>query len=378
VVALVSAAAGRAAAQAGPDTARATGTGPTLADVVYFPVLFGFRVPSYDRSDGVSIAWGPEVALPEDRLVVDALLTYRSNLGHVDPSIRARLAIARRLWVRATVERATLSNDSWTGSDLLNSAATLVTGSDGRNYFRADRSEAALEWHGDRPDGGEDAYLGVRDEFGRSVGPDTAPAHVVWSLFDRSSRDGVRRPNPPVARGRIGSLIAGARGKWAPAERLRAGASLDLEVPWTTPRGSHFAQLTANGTLTVRVFRDQQLTLGAHALVTAGDTAPPQRFSYIGGFNTLPTVRLLALGGDQLVSLQSEYVIPIDALAVPVIGRPAIVLRHVVGGAGVHRVPPLTQNIGGGVQAFGLELVFLVDPATRRHALVLSGAVPRL
>ncbi len=59
-----------------------------LGDVLYLPGLFGLRMPSYDRSDGVSVRFGPRLALPDDRVLIDALVTYRSNLGRFDPSLK--------------------------------------------------------------------------------------------------------------------------------------------------------------------------------------------------------------------------------------------------------------------------------------------------
>ena len=112
-----------------------------LGDVLYLPGLFGLRMPSYDRSDGVSIRFGPRLALPDDRVIVDALVTYRSNLGRFDPSLQGSVELSRHLTAHALLERETLSNDDWNAPDFTNSIGTLVGGSDGRNYFRADRGD---------------------------------------------------------------------------------------------------------------------------------------------------------------------------------------------------------------------------------------------
>lgn len=353
--------------------------GISIADVVYFPGLFGLRLPSYDRSDGVSVPFGPRLALPDDRVVLDALATYRSNLGLVDPSFRGTVVVSHHLSVRALAERATLTNDDWSASDFTNSVGALIGGADGRNYFRADRAEATLEWHGERPDetAGATAYVGTRDEFSHSIGPDSGSSHSVWSLFDPADRGGILRPNPSVATGHIASGIAGLSGHWASPAGVVAAAKLGVEVPWTSPDGAPFAQITGDASLAFRAFFDHEFTLFAHALATDGATAPPQRFSYVGGTYTLPTLALLPEGGDQLVWVESMYLIPFHALALPYIGAPSIGIRYAIGGAGVHSLPDLTQNVGLRLQLFILRVDGLIDPMTHRAFIALSGTVPR-
>jgi hypothetical protein len=352
--------------------------GLTLADVIYFPGIVGFRAPSYDRSDGLSLRFGPRVALPDDRVVVDAVATYRSNLGRVDPSVSGVVVVSRHVSVHATAERATLTNDDWTSSDFTNSMGTFVGGSDSRNYFRADRGEATIGWHADRLDEtlGATAFAGVRDEFSQSIGPDSGSSHAVWSVFDRGSVGGILRPNPAVRRGHIASGIAGVTGHWISPAGVIAAAKIGLEVPWTAPGGAPFAQITGDGSLAFRTFFDHEFTLFAHALATDGATAPPQRFSYVGGTYTIPTQTLLRQGGDQLLYLESMYLVPFHALALPYIGSPTVALRYVIGGAGVHGLPDLTQNVGIRIQLFILRVDGVIDPLTHRTAIALSGAVP--
>ena len=48
-----------------------------------------------------------------------------------------------------------------------------------------------------------------------------------------------------------------------------------------------------------------------NAILTRGDTAPAQRFGYLGGAGTLSTVEpLLSIGGDEMLFLESRYVHP--------------------------------------------------------------------
>jgi hypothetical protein len=365
-----------AADSAAADTVPSPGLTP--GDVLFLPGLWGLRLPSYDRSDGVSLRWGPQLAIPNDRIVVDALLTYRSHLGHVDPSVQGVFSATPRVAVRATVERATLGTNQWSVPDLINSTATLVDGVDGQNYFRADRAEATLEWH---DPGTNEALrgvvsLGLRDEYAHSVGPDSTFARAVWSLFDQSARNGIRRPNPAVARGRIISALGGASGFWVSPGGVSSRATLGLEVPITSPGGAHFAQVTGDWSATIPGFADHRLTVFAHGLATLGDTAPPQRFSYVGGTYTLPTKDLLTEGGDELLYVETAYAVPLRFVSFPVVGPPTIGLLYAVGGAGIHRLPNLTQNIGFRVELLALRVDLVIDPVTRRRAISWGGVLP--
>jgi hypothetical protein len=68
--------------------------------------------------------------------------------------------------------------------------------------------------------------------------------------------------------------------------------------------------------------------------------------------------------------------VPFHALALPYIGSPTVALRYVIGGAGVHGLPDLTQNVGIRIQLFILRVDGVIDPLTHRTAIALSGAVP--
>src|ERR1019366_782837 len=60
---------------------------------VDFPLGVGLRTPGYDRVDGLVVPYGPTVSIGDDRVTLDPRITYRSQLGKVDPS----LAIAWQL-----------------------------------------------------------------------------------------------------------------------------------------------------------------------------------------------------------------------------------------------------------------------------------------
>ena len=89
------------------------------------------------------------------------------------------------------------------------------------------------------------------------------------------------------------------------------GLSAQVEQPWQTPRDATFTQGTLDGDVSFPAFLNHTFELHAHAVVTGGDRAPPQRFAYLGGGGTLPTLELLEMGGDQLFFVDSRYIVPL-------------------------------------------------------------------
>ena len=56
---------------------------------------------------------------------------------------------------------------------------------------------------------------------------------------------------------------------------------------------------------------------------------------------------------------------PVHGIHVPFAGTPSVMLRHIVGGAGVDRLPALTQNLGIRVTVALLRLDYTFDPSGR-------------
>jgi hypothetical protein len=126
----------------------------------------------------------------------------------------------------------------------------------------------------------------------------------------------------------------------------------------------------------IPTFGAQTLTVKGHTVMTAGPgIAPQQRFVYLGGTGTLATVNLLALGGDHLLFLEGDYMIPIERIQLPIVGSPFIALRYAAGNAGVDKVPTLIQNIGIGAGVSMLRVDFSIDPAHDRSVFSRRSAV---
>jgi hypothetical protein len=274
-------------------------------------------------------------------------------------------------------QRATLTNDAWSVPDAFNSVGTGLNGDDGRNYYRADRLQSTLNAHLGQGEGTArfDGYAGSRFEYDHSVGPEPGARHQVWALFNRGDTTGILRPNPPVDRGHIASAIAGGKVTWEGTRGANADGALDVEVPWTAPHDAHFVQITFDGHLEVPTISDHRLTLDAHAVATAGDTAPRQRFAYVGGGNTIPTRMILDEGGDELAYASTMYVVPLPGPEIPFLGTPSVAARYVIGGAGIHHLPRPTQNIGPRVMLFIFRAEYLFDPVTHQHTFSFGATV---
>jgi hypothetical protein len=343
---------------------------------VELPVLDGLRIPSYDRVDGASVPWGP-VLRPSARVDIEPTVTYRSQIGAWDPAVHV-LARAGEVWRLTTdARRATLTNDAWIHSDLINSFNTLVVGSDTRNYYRADRVEVAAG-RVDRTVTMElESFIGVLSERAWSVGsPDTLGSRP-WSFRGKGDADNLRRANPPVQRGRISGAFIGATARWQVGD-VRANAVARVEVPWQVPGDARFVQITSDATIQFPTFGVQRFRGDVHLVATPGDTAPPQRFAYLGGSGTLPVIPdPLSLGGDQLLHIDSRFEIPFPRLVVPFAGSPILTVRHRAGSAGIQRLPRFVQNVGAMVTLGFLRVEYAVDPASRKQHLGASLAFAR-
>lgn len=333
--------------------------------------LYGFRPPQYDRVNGLSVAAGVRVNLSADRLALEPALTYRSDLGELDPALVATYTTGTYGSVAIGAERGTFTNDGWSRPDLLNSLATLAVGSDARNFWRATRVEARASRDVLLPDGPLTLSATGRWEDARSVGPEVGTRSGPWAFRGTNDSTRMLRPNPPVLRGRLVSALVGGALPYLYGD-ISGDASLVLETPLSSPDDSRWLQATLDASARVPTFGAQQLTLDAHAVATLGDAAPPQRWSYLGGGATIPTLDRLRQGGDMLLYLDAAYLVPLPGPQLALVGGPVVALRYAVGSAGVGSLPAMVQNVGAGL-GFGMfRLDFMVDPATGDTAFGLA------
>ena len=341
-----------------------------------WPGLYGLRLPSYSRVDGLALTVGPRVTLADERVELEPRVSYRSHLGTVDPGLVTRLSIGRRSTLEVVAERGTYTNDAWSRLDAVNGAATFVFGDDERNYYRATRvvAEAHRRWEGETAT--LEPWVGALTEDASSVGPTVGTWSAPWSLRGRRDTAYMLRPNPPVADGRITSALAGVRATWDDGEMAARGTAR-LEVPASAPGDARFGQLTLDASTRFPTVRSHELELAAHAVLTVGDPAPGQRFAYLGGGSTLPTLPELSLGGDQLLFLEGTYLVPLPRPELPLVGPPTVGLRYAAGSAGVEHLPAFVQNVGVRLILGPLRLDVLVDPASGERAIGFGYALFR-
>jgi hypothetical protein len=346
-----------------------------------WPGIYGVMIPSYDRTNGLSMPLGIDLNAPPMKFQLTPRATYRSQLGRIDPWIGATANPTSNIGVSVGFGRSTFSNDSWIRSDVVNSLHVISFGNDTRNYFRGTRGEARVTWFADSSVSILSAYVGARGEHDLSVRPDTGATGGPWAFRGRKDVEDMLRPNPQIDNGKIGSVMVGGAGDWL-IETVHARAALDLElgratfdsVPGKTLAADrNFGQLTFDGTVEFPTFGMQTLRFDGHAVLTTRGTTPRQRFAYLGGSGTLPPLDLLSLGGDQLIYIDGRYSIPIESVRVPVLNSPLMItLRDAIGGADIGRAPAMHQAIGVRVSASVAYVEFMTDPATRKHKFGLG------
>ena len=346
-------------------------------DVITLPLGVGLRIPAYDRVNGLSLPWGPKFRTPNGRIELDPTVTYRSNLGKLDPALSAVVAFGRFDSLKVYAGRGTFTNDGWIRSDLINSLAALGVGSDARNYFRADRATAEIA----HSFGGEGfviaPFAGGLHERDWSTGLHSEDGDAPWSVFGRTDDLKMRRFNPVIASGHVTSALIGVRGNYD-RDQMKGSFSVRLERSLDEPDAfdeEHFTQTTFDARAGFPTFGLQSFEFRGHALATHGGSPPPQRFAYLGGAGTLSTVDLLALGGDRLVFVEGEYNIPLVRPLLPLVGAPVITLSYAAGSAGIGTLPDFIQNVGVGIGVKLVKVKYHLDPSYKKTEFSDKSAV---
>lgn len=330
-----------------------------------FPGVYGLRMPTYDRVDGVSIPFGPSLTFAAGRGGVNGLVTYRSDLGALDPLLDAKIQFSRRLRVTARVGRETVSNDAWIWSDFVNSLSVLAFGVDTRNWFRADRAQMTMHQKWEWTALQIEPYIGGRTEHDWSVGPAPGETRAPWSIFGRTDSLGVRRPNPPILDGNVTSVLAGGTVQWQ-SQGVTLTGETGAEIALSAPADRRFVQITSDASASFSTFGEQEYALDVHWVTTPTAAPPAQRFVYLGGAGTLPFEKLLGQRGDHLLLIDQRYSYPLLNVMLGIFGPPTLILRHRLASAGLGRLPAFEQVIGAGVLLTILRAEVQMDPATRR------------
>lgn len=354
-------------------------------DWISLPLGIGLRVPSYDRVNGLSLPWGPEISLANEHIRIDPTVTYRSHIGKLDPFVTANVRTTKGFLLDVAGGRGAFTNDDWIRSDLINTLATLAVGSDSRNYFRADRGWAIASVEIGRPSLTITPGIGARFENDWSVG--SRNNHAPWSLFGKDDTLKMERANPSIWQGHLSSALGRVLAEYE-SDGVKGSFSGLIERSFHVPprpsvtgisvASPDFTQLTLNAIIGFPTFRTQRFDFRGHTVLTSGDVAPPQRFAFLGGAGTLATVDLLALGGAKLFYAEGEYSIPIESITIPIVGNPIVSLRYAAGSAGVHELPDFIQNLGVGLGVKFIKFEYHIDPNhkeanfTHKHAFAVS------
>lgn len=272
------------------------------------------------------------------------------------------------VWAVAEVARATMTNEAWIRGDLANSLAAVTLGSDARDYHESDYAALRVERRPSQPLIQGESFLAPRLEL-RLSRDRSLKAGDPWKLVGDEWRE-----NPPISDGTIGSLTAGAGFAW---RGITSSFTGDAAVEWAPAAVSdfEFVQIVSDGLWSMRALWTHRIDLRVRAAIPLGaEAAPRQRWSFVGGAGTLPTLDYGARRGDHLVFVRGDYSIPLAMVRLPVVGEPLLRFSQVTGSAwttGDER-PRWDQNLGLGLAFSLVEAVAWVNPADESLAPVFA------
>ena len=212
---------------------------------------------------------------------------------------------------------------------------------------------------------------GVLVERAWSAAVDSGASRPFTAIGRDDARQGARRPNPAVTGGRITSAVAGARYERAQGG-VRGRAVAQVEQALAVSRAGRFTRTVLDVSLVRGSGDARQLAFFAHGAFVAGGDVPTQRYAYLGGGPTLPTLYLLEQGGDRLLWGEARYTVPVPRVRVRVAGPPSVTLRAMAGAAGVGTLPAFTPNLGLRLSVSGVRADFVFDPTGRTRGPQIS------
>ena len=351
--------------------------------------MLGFHVPEYNRVDGLAPDFGFTWRfrpLGDVTAGVRGLIGYRTERGALAGG--GSLFLERSAWaLEGGWVRQTRSNDRWIRSDLRNSADFALEGDDMRDYYEADVAWGELRYRVGAAESMRRIDLGLRYELedARSL-REGSP----WVIFDPDSM----RPNPVIDAGTIASFIPFVDGEWLTTSTatearisLERGSS-DLGAPVECGTGASgpcppsegsFTRLRIDSEFGMQALRDHTLEIELQFMLPlAGDEPlPRQRWGILGGSGTIRTVGDAAFRGDHLLYSETEYIIPIRLVRLPMNIVPEFQLLHMAGMAwSGEREQDLVQNLGARLTVSALYARWLIDPATEDSELTFGLSWP--
>ena len=360
-------------------------TGPTAVSIVApseslleLPNIYGFGPAGYDRVNGLSLFWIGRLASRGDTATVslNARAGYRVERNTVDGVLDIRYVPAYRTLITASAGRATRTSDAWIRGDISNALSSLFLRSDLRDYFESD--EVSLSIARTPPPALTAGERFLIPRITLRVSEDRSLE--TGNPFSFIRRDEPWRLNPGIDEGVLASAIFGLSGSW---RGMSARSDGTAAVEWA-PGGIgdfDFAQLRAYANFgMISLYRHQIQVTGYLQTPLTSSEAPLQRWTFVGGAGTLPTLETAQMRGDHALLVSSDYTIPLNRVHLPLAGMPSLKLTHAIGGAWRTGAdfPNLKQNLGAGIQVLLFEAMLYVDPSERplHPRLVLGTQLP--
>ena len=355
-----------------PEAGRYVIVGPGTSRVLKLPGLYGFQFPTYERVNGLSLAWGIELRGGQFGWVPEAAarIGYRSVRTDVDGDLELRWPFGRHA-IRVRGGLTVRSNDRWINGDIENSLYSLMAAVDTRNYYEAGFAEAHLQLgHGMYLRWSHDLVLGW--ERARSLeGRDD-----LFSIV--TVREGFH-PNPAVREADIASLALATEVQTLARDGLSLDLRLSLEAAEQDVAGDlSFTLLAAAARGVIRTLGDQSLVLLGSGQTAGSSGAPPQRWRALGGWGTLPTLAPGGRWGDRAWWLAATYRLPLP-WGLGALGPIVPWLEYAAGNAwpsdGVR--PAAVHNVGVGVWLGPVGTALFTDPGDDFHTFLGLGFDPR-
>jgi hypothetical protein len=320
--------------------------------------FWGLRIPTYDRTAGLTLSAGATwYPIPPARVEPRVQAWGGYAFEREDFVGRASLGFAGfDMALEIGAERITATQDRWIRDDVLNSLGVLAKGSDYRDYYAAERVWASLT----RFAGDVTILLQGAIEDASSL-----PAQDVWSVAEPDSI----RPNASIDEGRIASATLGADASIG-SDWIEMRLSLSAEAGWEVAGGDFdFRRYLAGAQIAMSAFSNHTLEIDGRVQgpLPGSDSLPQQRRGLLGGLGTVETLPIGALRGDRLALVRTTYAIPLEPWRIPILGPPTIEAVHAVGSAWTW------GSSADFVQALGVRIHFplvylfaFVDPAGDR------------
>lgn len=348
-------------------------TGPPAPRRLRPTGAFGIAKPEYDRVNGLTAGVGTRVLLgSSDRgAFARAAITYSTERESFGGALGVEIPAGGTAWIVAEVARRTVTNEEWIRGPLANSIAAVTIGSDARDYHESDQASLTFIRRQAEPLVQGERFLAPRLTL-RVSDDRSLAAGDPWKISGDAWR-----PNPPISDGRIASVTAGTAFAWRGTTATFDG---DASVEFASPELGDFGfiHLIAEGRWGMRALWNHRVDLRARTSLPLGaDPAPLQRWSFVGGPGTLPTLSLGERRGDHVVFVRGDYSVPLRAVRVPLLGEPILRASQVTGSAWAtgEPVPRWDQNLGAGIAFPLVEAMVWVDPGAASPTPVLGLAV---